>query len=350
MAEETHYDGLSRREMLKKVGLGGAVFLGGSVLGHTVQHAQASTGSPGAEYVPGADLDRHTVVGGDVMGAIYGHGHGPPQGIESDALDTHTFPTPPDGRAKGTIRDLEIAVEERLLEVGDGVFFEAWTYNGTVPAPIIRAREGDMLRIRFENRTGHAHNLHFHGAHRPEHDGWEPVPPGGETVYEIEAGPPGVHPYHCHTAPLAEHVARGLFGMMIVDPPGGREPAQEVALLLSGFSNDEIGRNGIVAWNGVAGFYHTYPIKVIRDEPVRLYVVNMLEYEPVASFHLHGETFDVYPAGMGSSPAFRDDTITLGQGQRAIVEFTLHHYGRYMFHPHQHWLADKGAMGWFAAV
>jgi nitrite reductase (NO-forming) len=174
--------------------------------------------------------------------------------------------------------------------------------------------------------------------------------PGGETVYEIEAGPAGLHPYHCHTAPLAKHVAKGLYGMMIVDPVGGRPEAREVALLLSGFSNEEIGRNGVVAWNGVAGFYHDFPIKVSRGELVRAYVVNMLEYEPVASFHLHAETFDVYPAGMGESPTFRDDTIALVQGQRAIVEFTLPNYGRYMFHPHQHWLADKGAMGWFAAV
>jgi FtsP/CotA-like multicopper oxidase with cupredoxin domain len=100
----------------------------------------------------------------------------------------------------------------------------------------------------------------------------------------------------------------------------------------------------------VAGFYRTYPIKVVRGEPVRLYVTNMVEYEPIGSFHLHAETFDVYPAGMGDGPSFRDDTITLGMGQRAMLEFTLPHHGRYMFHPHQHWLADKGAMGWFAAV
>ena len=61
-------------------------------------------------------------------------------------------------------------------------------------------------------------------------------------------------------------------------------------------------------------------------------------------------TVGVYLAGMGESPAFREDTIALAMGQRAMVEFTLPQYGRYMFHPHQHWLADRGAMGWFAAV
>jgi FtsP/CotA-like multicopper oxidase with cupredoxin domain len=138
--------------------------------------------------------------------------------------------------------------------------------------------------------------------------------------------------------------------MFIVDPPGGRPPATEVALILSGFSNDEIGRNGIVAWNGVAGFYHHHPIKVPAGSPVRLYLVNMLEHEPMASFHLHAETFEVYPAGMGESPASREDTLMLGMAQRAVLEFTLPTVGRYMFHPHQHWLAERGAMGWFAAI
>jgi FtsP/CotA-like multicopper oxidase with cupredoxin domain len=245
---------------------------------------------------------------------------------------------------------VEIRVEERLIEVGSDVYIEAWTYNGSVPGPIIRATEGDRLRIRFQNRTGNPHNIHFHGSHRPEQDGWEPIPPGAETTYEILAGPAGVHPYHCHTNPLAEHIARGLYGMMIVDPPGGRSPATEIALLLSGFSNEEIGRNGIVAWNGVAGFYHNYPIKIPVGEPVRAYVVNLLEHEPLASFHLHAETFDVYPAGTGDRPVSREDTLLLGMGQRAMIEFNLPSLGRYMFHPHQHWLADRGAMGWLAAV
>jgi len=345
MSDQGPEGGVSRRDLLKKAGLGGAALLGGSLIGAAVgDEAAATTEVDVYQGGPGG----HMTVGDDVLSTVYEEGL--PRGMEGSALDDHTFPLPPDGKTAGTVRDVEIRVEERLIEVAHEVFIEAWTYNGTVPGPILRATEGDLLRIHLENRTGHAHSIHLHGAHRPEMDGWEPIPPGGETVYEIEAGPAGVHPYHCHTVPLAEHIARGLYGMLIVDPPGGRPPALEVALLLSGFSNDSIGRNGVVAWNGVAGFYQHHPIKVPRSELVRAYILNMVEYEPLASFHLHAETFDVYPAGMGAAPAFRDDTIALAQAQRAMVEFTLPVYGRYMFHPHQHWLADRGAMGWFAAV
>ena len=346
MGSSESTEGLSRRELLKKAGLGGAVFLGGSVLGHTVQHQAEAAESDYAN--PG--LVGHSTMHEQGAPDLYGDIYSPPAALSPDALDGHTFPPPPDDLPPGSARDIEIAVEERLIEVGSGAHIEAWTYNGTVPAPILRATEGDLLRIHFENRTGNPHNIHFHGSHRPEHDGWEPVPPGGETRYEIVAGPAGLHPYHCHTAPLADHISRGLYGMLIVDPPGGRHAATEVALVLSGFSDDLIGRNGIVTWNGVAGFYHHHPIKVPAGEPVRLYLVNMLEHEPLASFHLHAETFDVYPAGMGERPSSREDTLTLGMAQRAILEFTLPTVGRYMFHPHQHWLAERGAMGWFAAV
>ncbi len=335
-------EGVSRRDLLKKAGFGGAALIGGTVIGRSLSdRADAATD---VEY-EGEHLEE-----GQVSTSPYGHGHGPPAGIDPAAQDAATYPPLPDGRPAGSVRDIEISVTEKLIEIGDGVFFEAWTYNGTVPGPTIRATEGDLVRIHFKNSTGRSHNLHFHGAHRPEHDGWEPVPAGSDVTYEIEAGPAGVHPYHCHTAPLAEHVSRGLYGTMIVDPPGGRPEAHEVSLLLSGFSSDVLGRNGIVAWNGIAGFYHDFPIKVPAGDAVRAYITNMLEYEPVGSFHLHAETFDVYPGGMGGEPAFSEDTIALVMGQRAMIEFTLPTVGRYMFHPHQHWLADRGAVGWFAAI
>lgn len=315
--------------------------MGGTMLGHvTTSQAAAAVEDEGGFGGIGYSAAHH-----DGSASLYGHAYEPPSGAGPGDLDGATFPPP--GR-RGD-QQVELDVVEQHLEVAAGVRFHAWTYGGTVPGPIIRATEGDLLSVHVRNLTPHPHNLHFHGAHRPEMDGWEPIPPGGEFTYEIVAGPPGVHPYHCHLAPLAEHIARGLYGMMIVDPASERPPAHEVALVLSGFST-EAGLNAVTAWNGLAGYYARYPIKVPAGEPVRAYVVNMIEYEPVGSFHLHAETFAVYPAGMGDTPAFSTDTVTLGQAERAILEFTLPEVGRYMFHPHQHHLADRGAMGWLAAV
>ncbi len=322
-------------------------------------HEHDPGGSGGAVYPKATAHDhqpvgvvdgRRGVQGGEAIAANYGHGVVPPLDLPATLLDEVTYPPAPDGRPAGTVREHTIDVIETSLQVTNDTVAQAWTYGGRAPGPVLRATEGDTLRIRLRNRTPRPHNLHLHGRHHPSMDGWEPIPPGEEFTYEVTAAPYGIHPYHCHTPPLAMHVAKGLYGAFIVDPPGGRPPAHEVVLLMSGWDLDEDGRNELVTYNGVAGWYARHPITVPAGELVRVYVLNMTEYEPVASFHLHAQTFDVFWHGTSTTPDVHADTIALSQGDRAIVEFTLPERGRYMFHPHQHHLADKGAMGWFAAV
>jgi FtsP/CotA-like multicopper oxidase with cupredoxin domain len=99
------------------------------------------------------------------------------------------------------------------IEIAPGVFYPAWTYNGTVPGPVLRATEGDLLRVRFANAGSHPHTIHFHGIHPPAMDGvFEVVEPGGSFVYEFEARPAGFYPYHCHSTPLKKHIHKGLYG------------------------------------------------------------------------------------------------------------------------------------------
>ncbi len=342
----------ARRDVLRRAGYGGAALLGGSVLGRTLPGAAADdVGADAADAVGGGAAD--AVGGGATAGgpggdasSPYGHGVAAPMGLAAEALGAVTVPPP----ATGGGRELELVVTETQLLVAQDTLVDAWTYGGTTPGPILRVTEGETLRVRLANHTSHAHNLHLHGRHDPAMDGWQPIAPGDTFTYEVTAEPAGVHPYHCHTAPLAEHVARGLYGTLIVDPPRARTDAHEFVLMLCGWDLDGDGRNEVVTWNGVAGFFHDHPITVPVGELVRVYVVNMLEYEPVGSFHLHAQTFDVFSAGTRAEPDGHTDTITLGQGERAVVEFTLPERGRYMFHPHQHHLADKGSMGWFAAV
>ncbi len=327
----------SRREFLRRAGIGGAAVVGGGALAGQFLPA----GPAAADDSPAADT--HAPDGG------YGGVHTPPLHLPADHLDAITIP-PPVAPLESEPREIEMVVTERQILVAEDTTAAAWTYGGTAPGPIIRATEGQRLRIRLVNRTSHPHNLHLHGRHSPQMDGWEPVPAGEETVYDLTAAPFGIHPYHCHTSPLAEHIARGLYGAFIVDPPTPRPPAREFVLLLSGWDLDGDGRNEVFTYNGVAGFFHRHPIKVPVGERVRCYVLNMTEYDPVASFHLHAQTFDVFWHGTTLEPDLHADTVTLAQGDRAIVEFTLPERGRYMFHPHQHHMADRGAMGWFAAI
>jgi nitrite reductase (NO-forming) len=340
---------VSRREVLRRAGWSGALVLGGGLLGHELiphRHASADA-ADGDHYASG--MIQSSSDDSVASSGLYGHDTAAPTGISEAAVMDATRPPPPDGR-RGVLREFDLPVTQRQIEVGDGVVADAWSYAGRVPGPVIRATEGDTVRIHMTNRTSHAHNVHLHGRHSPEMDGWEPIPAGSEFIYEVTAEPFGLHPYHCHTAPLDEHVGRGLYGAMIVDPPEGRPDAHEFVLMLGGWDLDGDGRNELVCWNGIAGLYHRFPIKVPVGEPVRVYLLNMLEYEPIGSFHLHAQTFDVIRSGTALEPHEHTDTIALSQGERAIIEFTLPERGRYMFHPHQHHLADRGAMGWFAAI
>ncbi len=342
----------NRREALRRLGTGVTV-LGAGLVGAVGGRRTAAGESYEGDSSPGEPGRVSSALPVGAAAGPYGDDYSPPPDLAADALDAVTFPPAASRRPVGSrprTIEVEIGVVEVRRAISRTVVYDAWTYNGTAPGPILRATEGDLLRVRFTNRTNHDHNLHFHGRHSPLHDGWEPVPPGGETIYEITAGPAGVHPYHCHTMPIDRHIARGLYGTLIVDPPEGRPPASEVVLALSGWDVDGDGRNELYTWNGVAGFHRKYPIKVPAGEPVRAYVLNLVEFDPVASFHLHAEMFDVYPSGMGDAPALTADIISLGQMERAIIEFTLPERGRYLFHPHQHSMAARGAMGWFAAI
>jgi len=345
--------GASRRAFLRRSALGGLGLAGLGIGGRQVAAAAGTdAGATGAAVPHGTDAypDGRGIVGDAAVAANYGHGAAPPVGAPPTLLDAVTRPPARDEQPPGAVREYELDVLETSLEVAQGVVVDAWTYGGRAPGPILRATEGDTLRVTVNNRTERPHNLHLHGRHSPQMDGWEPIPPGGSFTYEVTAEPFGVHPYHCHTMPLAVHISKGLYGAFIVDPPQPRPPAHEVVLVLSGWDTDGDGRNDLATFNGVAGWYQRHPITVPVGELVRVYVLNMTEHEPVASFHLHAQTFDVFWHGTSMTPDLHADTIGLTMGDRAIVEFTLPERGRYMFHPHQHHLADAGAMGWFAAV
>jgi FtsP/CotA-like multicopper oxidase with cupredoxin domain len=277
----------------------------------------------------------------------------------------------PDGRK---LRSFEITVEEKEIEIAPGVMFPAWTYNGRVPGPALRATEGERLSIKLINNGSHPHSLHFHGIHAARMDG---VPgagvigPGEEFVYEFDAKPFGCHLYHCHALPLARHIHKGMYGLFVIDPDPARRPDhievaksrllgspenaqwQEMAMVMNAFDTNFDGENEFYACNTVAHCYAKEPIKVVKGRPVRIYLVNLVEFDPINSFHLHANFFDYYEQGTTLTPTLKTvDLITQCQAQRGIVEFTFeeHEPGLYMFHAHQSEFAEIGWMGMFDVV
>ena len=249
-----------------------------------------------------------------------------------------------------TIREFTIIAEDdKVQEISPGVFYNVWTFNGTVPGPTIRATEGDLVRIHFINNGSKLHTMHFHGIHEAEMDGvFEMVGGnGGQFTYEFEAGPVGVHPYHCHVMPLEEHIVHGLYGVYIVDPKEGRPHADEMVMVLNGLDTDFDAENNFYAANTIPFYYLHHPIQINADELIRIYVVNMVEFDPINNFHLHGNLYYYYPTGTDLVPSFYTDMITLSQTERGIMEFEYAFPGKYLFHAHKVEFSEKGWVGLF---
>lgn len=268
------------------------------------------------------------------------------------------------------LREWTIYAVDKEIEIAPGVFFPAWTYNGQVPGPTLRCNEGDRLRITFLNNGTHPHTMHFHGMHSFNMDGVTgigrgEIQPGEVFVYDMPARPFGLHLYHCHASPIKRHIHKGLYGTFIVNPDpkrrgdlakrrhpdhGESEEWQELVMMMNAFDTNFDGGNEVYAANSVAFHYMKHPIEIDRARPVRIYLVNITEFDPVNSFHLHGNFFDYFDTGTQLEPTLKTvDTISQVQGQRGILELRFddpdHDPGMYMFHAH---VSEFTELGWMS--
>jgi manganese oxidase len=337
---------LDRRRFLKRLGavgaLGGAAVLrGGELVG-----AQPTPGHLGHQHG-----ETHPMFG---SGA---HGHGAVGEVDHarNGFDPHQILTDFDGgevskdRSGRTVREYEFVAINKEIEVAPNVFFPAWTYNGRVPGPTIRCTEGDRIRIRFLNTTEHPHTIHFHGIHSAKMDGVPgagEIVGGGEFVYDFIAEPFGTHLYHCHSTPLPVHIHRGLYGAFIVDPKKGRPDANEMVMVMNAFDTNFDKENEVYAVNTVAFAYANRPIPIERGRLQRAHVINVTEFDPLNSIHLHANFFHLYRTGTSLVPDEFTDIISMGQAERHMIEFTYDEPGHFMFHAHQ---SEFVELGWMSA-
>ena len=335
---------ITRRDFLK-LGVGGATgLLGAGTLAAALLTSPARIAQPVAHAQhSSADHDAHLLMPG-LDGEVdhVTNGFHPSELLTS--FDHGQLSTLPNGQ---TLREYNFFASTKIIEIAPGISCEAWTYNGRIPGPTIRAREGDRLRIHFTNATAHPHSIHFHGIHPGSMDGvYEPVPVGGHFTYEFDAEPFGLHLYHCHVSPLAEHISKGLYGAFIVEPKQGWPHADhELVMVMNGFDIDFDGENDLYAVNAIPFHYDKNPIRIKTGELVRIFLVNMLEFDAVNSFHLHGNLFYYFPTGTSLTPSEYTDTVMQAQAQRGILEFRYKYPGRFMFHAHKVEFADLGWSG-----
>ncbi|MFL5806989.1 MAG: multicopper oxidase domain-containing protein [Roseiflexaceae bacterium] len=334
---------LSRRGFMGLLGLGGALG-GGALLRRLVppQQDALARGVPFEYHNDTRPYHMHSAnrTVGEVDHARNGFN---PSDMLTD-FDYGTISTLPDGR---TLREWTLTAGDQEIEVAPGVFFAGWAYNGRIPGPTLRCTAGDRLRITLINGSSHPHSAHFHGIHPAAADGIDPVQPGGTAVYEFDAEPFGLHLYHCHTSPITRHLHKGLYGAFIIDPPAPRPPAKELVMVMNAFDTNFDGENEIYAVNTIGFHYDRHPIPIEVGELIRVYLVNVTEFDPLNSFHLHANMFQLYRTGTRLEPHEYTDIVMLAQGERHILEFSYKYPGQYMFHAHQSKFVELGWLSFF---
>jgi len=241
-----------------------------------------------------------------------------------------------------------LIAQDTTVEIAPGVRVDAWTYNGTIPGPTLRATEGDRVVIHFINKTPMPHTVHLHGDHPSAEDGvFEIVPPNGTYTYDFIATPAGALMYHCHVSPVMQHVRMGLYGAFIVYPKKPLPPAREY-VLVSGEYDTQNQLNPLPEYymfNGYTEQYMMHPLIARTNETVRIYLVN-LGLSPAYGMHIHGTLFKAFPSGIWENPPFKVQSWELASGNAAILEAKWPWPGKFTFHYHGI-PEERGAMGYF---
>ena len=256
-------------------------------------------------------------------------------------------------------------VKEQVMQVGAGVTQRRLTFNGQVPGPVLRGKVGDTFEITLVNDGTMSHSLDFHAGITPPDKAMRSINPGESLVYTFKAQHSGIWLYHCSTSPMSLHLAAGMHGAVIIDPPGLPAVDREYAIVASEVylgpeggepNTDKIAAKtpDLMTFNGVAFQYHQQPLKAKVGERVRFWVMAAGPSLPT-SFHAVGLHFDQVffegawtlggPSQIGNAWSGGSQALGLQPAQGGFVECVASEPGHYVFVSHSFADMEKGAHG-----
>ncbi len=266
---------------------------------------------------------------------------------------------------------IDIVAKEVIAEVAPGVVVNYWTFGGTVPGPMWRVREGDTVSLTLHNDPSslHMHNIDLHAVTGPGGGAAvTDVNPGESKTLRFKALNPGLYVYHCAHPNVANHMAHGMYGLILVEPKEGLPKVDRELYVMQGelYTAGPRGTQGLqvidggkmlagipeyIFFNGRVGAISKEKVVIKQGEKVRMYVGNG-GVNLISSFHLIGEIFDtVYPeASMGGSLFRNVQTTLVPAGGAAIAEFTADVPGTYILVDHALARLDKGAWGTLSII
>ncbi len=254
---------------------------------------------------------------------------------------------------------IRFEVKDTTIVLASGVTYKGWTFAGTVPGPVVRVTQGDSVEFTLINKAPMPHSMDFHAAQIAPSKYYVNVMPNDSIRFGFTADVVGAFMYHCGTAPVAAHIANGMYGALIVDPRTPRPPAKELVFVQSEFYLTPAAGTAarslawdrllelapdFVTFNGRSAQYAEHPIRVKVNELVRIYLVNAGPNR-LSSFHVVGGIFErVYLDGT-SNALMGVQTVAVPVGGGSIFEVRLKQEGEYPFVTHAFADATKGAVG-----
>jgi len=246
-------------------------------------------------------------------------------------------------------KTFKIEMKETKVRLSDDIETVAWTFNGTVPGPVLEVCAGDTVTFNLTNHGSMAHGLDSH-AFRIDAKKFSPVEPGGTLKIESNVTTPGVFMYHCANGPMTDqHIKMSMSGAMIVYPKPSDltyEPAKEF-VVVQGSAYGEPNDKGLIEpdsrkmdTNSPSFYFYNgrldhKPLSIPAGQRVRLYFLNTSPF--VSSVHVIGTILDIaHASGNPKNTLYGVQTFGVEDGNGAIVEFTAPEPGTYLLVDHDH--------------
>jgi nitrite reductase (NO-forming) len=264
----------------------------------------------------------------------------------------------------GPVANVHLRIGHRVISIAPGIRYQAWTFGGTAPGPVIHVRQGQTVRVTLTNDSPMAHSVDFHAARVAPNVAFADVAPGKSFTFSFKATDPGVFMYHCGTKPVLMHIANGMSGAIVVDPANASllPPVQHAFVIVSGewylSSSGDKSPAALdlvkarqmtpdwVTWNGYAGQYVAHPLMADPGQTVRFYVVDAGP-SLNTDFHIVGTILNrAWVNGdVLDPPQHGIQTATVPAGGSGIFDVKITKAGLYPFVTHSFASVDMGAVG-----
>ena len=281
------------------------------------------------------------------------------------AINPSKVPPPASHSSPKTVR-FHLEFKEVVAPLAEETSYLYWTFNGTVPGPLLRARVGDTVELTLSNHptSTHDHSIDLHAVTGPGGGaGLSRVPPGKSKTFSFKAMHPGVFVYHCATPNVPTHIANGLYGLIVIDPEEGWPAVDREFYVMQGeiYTEGEVGEKGFqkfaprkmmnehpefIVLNGrVKALTGAGALQAKQGETIRIFFGNG-GVSRISNFHIIGEIFDrVYPEASLNRVLTSVQTTLVPAGGATVVELTLENSGDYVLLDHAISRIDRGAWG-----